>query len=227
MIGRCFGIKKEEVVYNFYTKGEEIANAVTHGVGAILSIVGSIFLVVESLKTSNNYAITGVWIYCISLITLYLGSTLYHSIPGRLIKKILRILDHSSIYLLITGTYTPIILILMNSDKKSLYILIALWIIAILGILFKVFWVDRFGALSTILYILMGWTIVINIKAVLILVPSNILMLIVLGGIVYTVGCIFYAMDKMPYNHFIWHLFVMSGSALHYVAIYLGILYIS
>ncbi len=199
----------------------------THGVGAILSIVGSIFLVVESLKTSNNYAITGVWIYCISLITLYLGSTLYHSIPGRLIKKILRILDHSSIYLLITGTYTPIILILMNSDKKSLYILIALWIIAILGILFKVFWVDRFGALSTILYILMGWTIVINIKAVLILVPSNILMLIVLGGIVYTVGCIFYAMDKMPYNHFIWHLFVMSGSALHYVAIYLGILYIS
>lgn len=158
---------------------------------------------------------------------MYLGSTLYHSIPGKLAKKILRILDHSSIYLLIAGTYTPIILILMNSDKKSMYILIALWIIAALGIFFKAFWIGRFEIFSTILYILMGWTIVINIKAVLLLVPTNILMFVVLGGIAYTVGCIFFAADKMPYNHFIWHLFVMAGSVLHYVAIFLGILYIS
>lgn len=215
------------MVYNFYTKGEEIANAVTHGVGAILSIIGSIFLIIAATKTKNNYAILGVWVYCISLIILYLGSTLYHSIPGRLVKKILRILDHSSIYLLIAGTYTPIILILMNTDKKSSNILIAIWVISALGILFKAFWVDRFGAFSTILYILLGWAIVINIKTVLLLVPSNILMFIVLGGIAYTVGCIFYASDKMPYNHFVWHLFVMAGSALHYVAILLGIFYIS
>ena len=220
-------MKKEKVEYNFYTKGEEIANSITHGVGAVLSIVGSVLLILESLKTSNKYAIAGVCIYCTSLIILYLGSTLYHSIPGRLAKKVLRILDHSSIYLLIAGTYTPIILILMNSDKKSLYILMFLWVIAILGIVFKVFWVDRFGVLSTILYILMGWAIVINVKAVLLLIPYNILVYIVLGGVAYTVGCIFFALDKMPYNHFIWHLFVMAGSALHYVAVFLGIIYIS
>lgn len=220
-------MKKEKVEYNFYTKGEEIANSITHGVGVVLSIVGSVLLILESLKTSNNYAIVGVCVYCTSLIILYLGSTLYHSIPGRLAKKVLRILDHSSIYLLIAGTYTPIILILMNSDKKSLYILMFLWMIAILGIVFKIFWVDRFGVLSTILYILMGWAIVINVKAVLLLIPYNILVYIVLGGIAYTVGCIFFALDKMPYNHFIWHLFVMAGSALHYVAIVLGIIYIS
>ena len=215
------------MVYNFYTKGEEIANAVTHGVGVILSIVGSVFLILAALKTNDKYSIIGVWVYCISLIILYLGSTLYHSIPGRVVKKILRILDHSSIYLLIAGTYTPIILIFLNSDKMSMYILIALWAIATLGILFKIFFVGKFGALSTILYILMGWAIVINVKAVLSLVPFTPLMFIVLGGIAYTVGCIFYAADKMPYNHFIWHLFVMTGSALHYVAVYLGILYIS
>jgi len=152
---------------------------------------------------------------------------MYHSIPGKLVKKILRILDHSSIYLLIAGTYTPIILILMNTDKKSINILIAIWVIAALGMVFKAFWVDRFEAFSTILYILLGWAIVINIKTVLLLVPSNILMFVVLGGIAYTVGCIFFAVDKMPYNHFIWHLFVMAGSALHYVAVLLGIFYIS
>ncbi|WP_268873156.1 hemolysin III family protein [uncultured Clostridium sp.] len=204
-----------------------MANAVTHGVGAILSVIGSVFLILASVKTGSKYAVTGVGVYCASLIILYLGSTLYHSIPGKLAKKILRILDHSSIYLLIAGTYTPIILILMNSDKKSMYILIALWIIAALGIFFKAFWIGRFEIFSTILYILMGWTIVINIKAVLLLVPTNILMFVVLGGIAYTVGCIFFAADKMPYNHFIWHLFVMAGSVLHYVAIFLGILYIS
>ena len=215
------------MAYNFYTKGEEIANAVTHGVGVILSIVGSVFLILAALKTNDKYSIIGVWVYCISLIILYLGSTLYHSIPGRVVKKILRILDHSSIYLLIAGTYTPIILIFLNSDKMSMYILIALWAIVTLGILFKIFFVGKFGALSTILYILMGWAIVINVKAILSLVPFTPLMFIVLGGIAYTVGCIFYAADKMPYNHFIWHLFVMTGSALHYVAVYLGILYIS
>lgn len=220
-------MKKEEFEYNFYTKGEEIANAVTHGVGVILSIVGSVFLILKSLKTSSNYAITGVWVYCIALIILYLGSTLYHSIPGKLVKRIFRILDHSSIYLLIAGTYTPIILIFLNTDKKSMYLLLFLWVIAVIGILFKAFWIDKFELLSTILYILMGWTIVINIKTVLLLIPFNILMLIVSGGVAYTVGCIFFSVDKMPYNHFIWHLFVMLGSALHYVAIFLGLLYIS
>ena len=143
-----------------------------------------------------------------------------------MVKRVLRILDHASIYLLIAGTYTPIILILMNSDKKSMQLLLVIWGIALLGIIFKAFWVDRFNLFSTILYILMGWIIVINIKTVLILVPFNILFFIVLGGIAYTVGCIFYAADKMPYNHFIWHLFVLAGSALHYVAIFLGIFYI-
>ena len=218
--------KKEQVVYNFYTNGEEIANAITHGVGAILSIIGSVFLIIAAANSGSNYAFVGVWVYSICLIILYLGSTLYHSIPGALAKRILRILDHSSIYLLIAGTYTPIILILMNSDKKSMQILLALWIIAFLGIIFKIFWIDKFSILSTILYILMGWIIVLNVKVVLLLVPMKILIYIVAGGLAYTIGCIFYALDKMPYNHFIWHLFVIAGSVLHYIAIFLGILYL-
>lgn len=218
-------MKKDKLTeYNFYTKGEEIANAITHGIGAILAIVGTVFLLISAIQTSNSFKIIGASIYSACLIILYLGSTLYHSIPGRVAKRVFRVLDHSSIYLLIAGTYTPIILILLNEDKISIIILIVIWVMAVLGIVFKSIWVDRFEVFSTLLYIFMGWAILFNLKTIMSLVPGNILFYLVAGGIAYTFGCIFFAIDKIPFNHSIWHMFVLAGSVLHYIVVYLCVL---
>ncbi|AYE34790.1 PAQR family membrane homeostasis protein TrhA [Clostridium septicum] len=215
---------KNIIEYNFYTKGEEIANAITHGIGTILSVVGVVFLLILAVKSQNTYKILGTSVYSFCLIILYLDSTLYHSLPGKITKKVFRILDHASIYLLIAGTYTPLLIILLNQDKTSMIILITIWIMAIIGIVFKAIWVGKMELLSTIIYIFMGWAIVFNIKTVLNIVPANILFYVVIGGIAYTLGCIFFGLDKMPYNHAIWHIFVMIGSALHYIAIFLCVL---
>lgn len=214
----------KSVEYNFYTKGEEIANAITHGVGTILAIIGTVFLLMLAIESKNMYKIIGASVYSFCLIILYLDSTLYHSLPGKVTKRVFRIFDHSSIYLLIAGTYTPLLLILLNQDKRSMIILTCIWIMAIIGIIFKAIWVGRFELLSTLIYIFMGWAIVFNVKTILLVVPGNILLHILIGGIAYTLGCIFFSLDKMPYNHAIWHLFVMAGSVLHYIAVFLCVL---
>lgn len=208
---------------NFYTMGEEIANAITHGIGAAFAIAGTVILILLSVGTKDPLKIVGVSVYGGSLIILYLGSTLYHSIPVQGVKKVFRILDHSSIYLLIVGTYTGIVLLQLSTDLVSWIILIVLWIMAIVGIVFKAIWIDKFDKLSTLLYIIMGWAIVFNIKTLISLVPFNIIMFLVAGGLAYTLGCIFYTVDKIPYNHAIWHIFVIVGSLLHFICIYLSI----
>lgn len=215
-------IEKRES-YSFYSKGEEIMNAITHGVGTILAIVGTVFLLIYAISSGDVYKIVGNSIYCTCLIILYLGSTLYHSLPGRITKKVFRIFDHSSIYLLIAGTYTPIVLIGMNSSKFSMGILVGIWILAIIGIVFKAIWLENknFEKISTIIYIAMGWAVVLNIKGVIAMLPGVVILLLVLGGLAYTFGCIFFAVDKIPFNHAIWHLFVLAGSALHYVCVLL------
>ncbi|ATD55888.1 PAQR family membrane homeostasis protein TrhA [Clostridium chauvoei] len=214
----------KSVEYNFYTKGEEIANAITHGVGTILAIIGTVFLLMLAIESKNMYKIIGASVYSFCLIILYLDSTLYHSLPGKVTKRVFRIFDHSSIYLLIAGTYTPLLLILLNQDKRSMIILTCIWIMAVIGIIFKAIWVGRFELLSTLIYIFMGWAIVFNVKTILLVVPGNILLYLLIGGIAYTLGCIFFSLDKMPYNHAIWHLFVMAGSVLHYIAVFLCVL---
>lgn len=208
---------------NFYTKGEEIANAITHGIGAAFAIVGTVFLILLAVGTKEPIKIVGVSIYGASLIILYMGSTLYHSIPGQGAKKVFRILDHSSIYLLIVGTYTGIVLLKLSSNFASWIILGVLWIMAIVGIVFKAICIDKFDKLSTLLYIVMGWAVVFNIKAVITLLPLNALIFLVAGGLAYTLGCIFFTVDKIPYNHAIWHMFVIAGSVLHFICIYLSI----
>lgn len=209
--------------YSFYSFGEELTNAITHGVGTILAIVGTVFLLIKAIGSGNPYEIVGVSIYSTSLIFLYLGSTLYHSLPGRVTKKVFRIIDHSSIYLLIAGTYTPIVLIGMKESKFSLGILAGVWLLAIVGIVFKAIWLEneKFEKISTYIYIAMGWAVVLNIKGVIAMIPGIVILLLVLGGLAYTFGCIFFAVDKIPFNHAIWHLFVMAGSALHYVCVLL------
>lgn len=209
--------------YNFYSKGEELANAITHGVGTILAIVGTVFLLIMAISSGDYYRILGVSVYCFTLIILYLGSTLYHSLPGRVTKKVFRILDHASIYLLIAGTYTPIVLINMSTSKFSMGILLGVWILAIVGIVFKAFFVGKFEKLSTLLYIAMGWAVILNFKGVIAMVPPLVILFLVLGGLAYTLGCIFFTVDKIPFNHAIWHLFVLAGSALHFVSVLLSI----
>lgn len=215
------GAKMKEI--NFYTKGEEIANAITHGIGAAFAIIGTVFLILLAVSTRDPLKIVGVSIYGGSLIILYMGSTLYHSIPVQRAKKVFRILDHSSIYLLIVGTYTGIVLLQLSSNLVSWIILGILWIMAIVGIVFKAICIDKFDKLSTLLYVIMGWAIVFNIKGLIELVPLNIIMFLVAGGLAYTLGCIFYSIDKIPYNHAIWHMFVIAGSVLHFICIYLSI----
>lgn len=204
--------------FNFYTLGEEIANAITHGLGLLLAIAGTVVLIVMAAFTHDPYKIVSVSIYGATLILLYLGSTLYHSIPGKTAKKVFRIIDHSSIFLLIAGSYTPFMLIVLR-DGWGWYILGAVWIIAIVGVVLKAVCMDKLSKLSTYLYILMGWAIVVDFKHVVLGVDISTIVLLVLGGLSYTLGCIFFAKDKLKYNHAIWHLFVMAGSIFQYFAI--------
>lgn len=204
--------------FNFYTLGEEIANAITHGVGLLLAIAGTVILIVMAAFTKDPYKIVSVSIYGATLILLYLGSTLYHSIPGRKAKKVFRIIDHSSIFLLIAGSYTPFMLIILR-EGLGWYILSAIWIIAIVGVVLKAVCMEKLSKLSTYLYILMGWAIIIDIKHVILSVDISTMILLVLGGVSYTVGTIFFAKDSLKYNHAIWHLFVMAGSVFQFFAI--------
>ncbi|WP_297517284.1 hemolysin III family protein [uncultured Clostridium sp.] len=203
---------------NFYSLGEEIANAITHGVGLLLAIAGTVVLIVMASLTGDPYKITSVSIYGATLILLYLGSTLYHSIPGQKAKKVFRIIDHSSIFLLIAGSYTPITLVVLR-DGLGWYMLGGVWAIAILGVVFKAVCMEKFSKASTILYILMGWLIVVDVKGIVSGVDSTTLILLVLGGVAYTSGCFFFAKDQWRFNHSIWHIFVMAGSIFQYFAI--------
>lgn len=201
-----------------YSKGEEIANSVTHGVGVLVSIAGLVLLIVFSALYGNAWHVVSSSIYGSSMLLLYLASTLYHSLQGARAKSFFRILDHSSIFILIAGTYTPFTLVSLNGPW-GWSIFGVIWGLAVLGIIFKFFFINRFGILSTVIYVLMGWMIVIAIKPVLEAVPYGGLVLLLSGGLCYTAGLVFYAWKKLKYAHSIWHLFVIGGSVLHYFAV--------
>lgn len=202
----------------FYTLGEEIANSVTHGVGAALAVAGMILLVVLAALYGDKWRVVSFTIYGLSLIILYLASTLYHGVQHPRAKRIFRRLDHTSIYVLIAGTYTPFLLISMRGSLGWI-LLAVVWTMALAGILWKIFFLGRFEVLATIMYVLMGWMGVIAFRQLLVNVPQTGVILLFAGGIVYTVGVIFYAWEKLPYNHAIWHLFVLGGSICHFFSI--------
>nr|WP_241244190.1 hemolysin III family protein [Marinitoga sp. 38H-ov] len=206
-----------------YTLGEEVANSITHGIGAILSFVGLIILIIFSVLKGNSLQTFSVTIYGISLFLLYLASTLYHSIQNKKIKHILEIIDHSAIYLLIAGTYTPFTLVTLNG-KIGWTIFITVWVLAIIGISLKPFFVKRFRILSTLLYIAMGWIIIFAIKPLVSLLPFGGILWLIIGGLLYTIGAIFYVWRKLPYGHMIWHLFVLGGSISHFIAVFFYVL---
>ncbi|MBM7558377.1 hemolysin III [Marinitoga litoralis] len=206
-----------------YTLGEEIANSITHGIGALLSLAGLIVLIIFSLLKGSFLQTISVTIYGISLFLLYLASTLYHSIQNKKVKQVLEVIDHSAIYLLIAGTYTPFTLVTLNG-KIGWTIFITVWILAFIGIALKPFFVKKFTILSTILYIAMGWIIIFAIKPLVSTLPFGGIIWLVTGGLLYTIGAIFYIWRKLPYGHMIWHLFVLGGSISHFVAVFFYVL---
>lgn len=203
-----------------YTKAEELWNSITHGLGVLLSITGLIILLAISWDAPKINMIT-YSIYGGSLILLYLASTLYHSFNTPKLKRIMKIADHSCIYLLIAGSYTPFLLLeLRDKWDWSVGLLIAVWTIAGCGIVFKLFFAGRFRAVSTLIYLGMGWLSVVAFKALFTHLSVSAFVWLVAGGLLYTIGAYFYVNKKIPFNHAIWHLFVLAGSFGHYMAVY-------
>lgn len=197
------------------TRNEEIANGLTHGIGAALSIAGLVLLVIFASKSGDKWLVVGFSIFGSTLILLYLISTVYHLIPHKKAKRVLQTLDHISIYLLIAGTYTPVTIGPMRGPLGwALFGLI--WAMAISGIVLKVIFTQRFGNLSVLLYTAMGWLMVIAFKPVMDALPQDLFLWLLVGGIAYTAGLAFYFWERLPYNHSIWHLFVLAGSLSHF-----------
>jgi len=195
--------------------GEEIANAVTHGSGVGLSIAALVILVVFAAKQSDVWKVVSFSIYGATMIILYLASTLYHSFPQPRVKRFFRILDHSSIFLLIAGTYTPVTIGTMRGGWGwTLFGVI--WGLTLLGVNLKIFAMGKLKYVSIIVYVLMSWMIVIAIKPLLNIAPPSFLIWMLIGGLAYMLGIVFYVAKKLPYHHSVWHLFVLGGSVCHF-----------
>lgn len=201
---------------------EEVYNTITHGIGFLLSLIGFALLFVFH-KYDNTRGIVAVILYGVSLSMLYFVSSIYHYEKDERRKQIYRKLDHISIYLLIAGTYSPVVLIVLD-DSLGWTLFWLVWGIAILGTILKVFFTGRFEIISLVLYLVMGWLIVFDMQALLQKVDTTGILLLAGGGLAYTVGIIFYVMDRIKYSHVIWHLFVLLGSILHYLFVFLKVI---
>lgn len=199
-------------------KREEIANAITHGIGTLLAIAALVVLIVFSAIKGNVWHVVSFSIFGATLVTLYLASTLYHSFTGEKVKVLFRKFDHMSIYLLIAGTYTPFCLTVLNNwIGWTLFGIV--WGCAIIGIVLKVFYTGKKELLSTILYVLMGWVALIAIQPLFNSVSLLTFILLITGGLFYTAGTFFFVKDRVKYFHSVWHLFVLAGSGFHVFAV--------
>jgi hemolysin III len=198
--------------------GEEIANSVTHGVGLLLSVTALVFLVVAAAAAGDPWRVTTASVYGATLVLLYATSTLYHALPGRRVKAVFQRLDHAAIYLLIAGTYTPFVLgPLRGGWGWSLFGVV--WGLAVLGVALKSVFGVQLPALSTVVYLAMGWLVVIAAGPLAARVPGAGLRWLVAGGVLYTLGVVFFAWERVRYSHAVWHLFVLAGSAAHFFAV--------
>ncbi|MCL2206749.1 MAG: hemolysin III family protein [Fibromonadales bacterium] len=201
----------------------EMANAMTHGMGILFGVASIPLLSAIGAKTGNVPGVVGATIYAFAFLMLFTASTLYHSTRDQDAKMILRKLDHISIYFLIAGTYTPFLLMYML-DAFGITLLSIQWSLALLGIFFKIFFTGRLKIASTIIYILMGWLLLVGGKRFFEELPTPVLVLIMVGGGLYTLGCIFYLNKKIYHHHAIWHLFVLSAAICHYVAVLIAVI---
>ena len=196
----------------------EWANTATHGLGVAASVVALCILVVFAARGGDAWEIVGVSIFGATLVLLYLASTLYHAAAQPHIKARLKVFDHSAIYLLIAGTYTPFMIgILRGGWGWSMFGVI--WGLAVAGVVFKLFFTGRFPKLSTLIYILMGWLVLIAAVPMFTLIPRTTLTWLVIGGVTYTAGTLFYHNERLRHAHAIWHLFVLGGSVCHAIAV--------
>lgn len=206
-----------------YSVGEEIANAVTHGVGVALSIAALVALSVLSAFTRDPWRIAGAVTFGVTLILLYASSTLYHSISNERARHVLKVLDHASIYLLIAGTYTPFTLVTLRPEG-GLRLFVVIWALAIAGVALESFWVYRPKWVSTIVYLAMGWLVVVVIRPLSAALDPRGVAMLAAGGAAYTLGTLFYLAKRVRYMHMVWHLFVLAGSALHVLSVALFVL---
>ena len=201
-----------------YSEAEELANRLTHCVAVLLSIVGLVILLVAASRTGDPYRIVSSAVFCSVLCIFYIISTLYHTFRNQRVRYIFRILDHAGIFLVIAASYTPFTLVSLR-DGNGWALFGVVWGLAVVGVVFKTFMTHRLAFLAPVLYIALGWLIVVDLEGLLSMVPIKGVLWLFAGGLCYTVGIIFYAIDRIPYNHAIWHLFVVAGSLCHYLSI--------
>lgn len=205
--------------YGFNLK-QELVNSIIHGFGIIFGIVAIPLLIALAIKSDNTVGVVGAAIYGFCFLQLFTFSTLYHGFQNQQAKRVLEVMDHISIYFLIAGTYTPFLLIYLN-DGFGITLLSVLWGLTVLGIIFKIFFTGKWNVISTVIYVAMGLIMFVGGRIFFVSIPANILIMIVIGGVLYLLGIVFYFWEKYPYNHAIWHLSVLMAAICHYVAILL------
>jgi len=197
--------------------GEILANAISHGIGMFLGLAGAIYLIHASMR-GDRWVVASCSVFAGTLVLVYLFSTLYHSLVVTRARHVFQILDHSAIYLLIAGTYTPFTLISLHG-RVGWVLFGFVWTLAVAGVVFKSLLIERFAVASALVYLLQGWVIVFAIRPLFQAIGGHGLAWLVAGGIFYTLGIVFFALDRRPYFHAVWHLFVLAGSVAHYFAI--------
>lgn len=202
-----------------YSTLEENFNVWTHFSGLILSFIALILLVFRGVSLENTSAIVSFSIFGVSMIILYLASTLYHRSTDPKIRYRLNIFDHAAIYVLIAGSYTPFVLVSLNGTEGFIIFSIV-WSIAVFGIVFKIFFTGKFNILSTILYLVMGWLIIFSFKSLMANLDFNGLVWLISGGVAYTIGAVLYSINKLKFNHAIFHIFVLLGTFCHFISVY-------
>jgi len=205
-----------------YTLGEEVFNAISHGTGALLSIAGTVVLIIFCAIYADSRAVATASIYGACLILLYTMSTLYHAISNEKAKKVFRILDHNTIFLMIAGTYTPYTISCLN-NKTGWILFGCIWGSAIIGIVLSSINIKKFSKVSTLCYLIMGWAVIFAIKPLYETISTLSLILLLAGGLFYSIGIIFYVKRELKYMHSVWHLFVIGGSIMHYFSIFLAL----
>ena len=204
-------------MHTHYRLGDILANSITHGLGAALAIAGAVYLIVVSTRGSA-WVVVSCSIFASTLVLVYICSTLYHSLVRTRARHVFHVLDHGAIYLLIAGTYTPFTLVSLRGPVGwTLFGIV--WTLAVAGIVFKSFAVGRFAVASAVVYLFQGWVVIFAVHPLMHAISPHGLMWLLAGGLAYTLGIVFFALDRTPYFHAAWHLFVLAGSFAHYVAI--------
>ncbi len=206
-------------IINKFPFGEELANFISHAAGGVLSVAALVILIIRAVSLGNTLDIVSFTIFGAALVLMYTTSSIFHALKWNKAKEIFEILDHSVIYVLIASTYTPFLLIVVGG-KEGITLLVIEWLICILGIVFKSFFVQKFVVFSTLLYIIMGWLVVFVWYDLLANINNLSLVFLILGGLFYTIGTLFYMWRLFKYHHLVWHIFVIFGSIAHFFSVY-------